>query len=71
MNQISMNALSNGWSLGFGTSVPSQDTDFDLLVAHKSAAPSPDAQSAHIEAFAEFTSRAQEFFASFVRYFAH
>ena len=35
MNQVSMNALNTGWSLGFGTSVPGQQSDLDLLVAHK------------------------------------
>jgi hypothetical protein len=35
MNQVSMNALNTGWSLGFGTSVPRQQSDLDLLVDHK------------------------------------
>lgn len=35
MNQVSMNALNTGWSLGFGTAVPHPPSDVDLLVAHK------------------------------------
>lgn len=37
MNKLSMDALNAGWNVGFGTQVPSQNRDFDLLVAQKTA----------------------------------
>lgn len=37
MNKIPMDALNNGWSIGFGTMIPAAKTDLDLLLAEKTA----------------------------------
>jgi hypothetical protein len=72
MNKTSMDALNRGWSIGFGTQLPSQNADFEhALSRNEVVVPEPTKGGSRVKLLAVVVSGAEAWLTTLGRRFAH